>query len=287
MNDMSQIFNLQFWKDIIQVNLTPWRMFISVVDISLVTYFIYRIMRYVQGSKVITLVRGVILFVLVRMASGLLGLTTVTWLLNQVVTYGAIAAVVIFQPEIRRALEQLGRTTNILRANKTRPDAGTDHIAAYEKALDYMAKRKIGALIAIEEVQNLNEYVDTGIRLDADISAELLINIFIPNTPLHDGAVIVQQDQISSASSYLPLSENPDISKRYGTRHRAAIGLSEVTDALVLVVSEETGGISITKNGKFIADVNPEELHKILTRELKKDDNLNSKKRWFKRRSGK
>ncbi|WEV45569.1 diadenylate cyclase CdaA [Streptococcaceae bacterium ESL0687] len=267
MNEINQIFNPEFWTEIIQLNMTPWRLAMSIIDITLVTYFIYRIMRYVQGSKVITLVRGVLLFVLIRIVSEIMGLTTVTWLLNQVITYGVIAGIIIFQPEIRRALEQLGRSTNILRPYV--PEEPTkNHIQAYEKALDYMAKRKIGALISIAKNQNLDEFSTTGIPLDSDISAELLINIFIPNTPLHDGAVIIEGDKITAACAYLPLTEKSTIPKSFGTRHRAAIGMSEATDALTLVVSEETGGISVTYNGEFYADISKEELDEILQKEL-------------------
>ncbi|WEV61358.1 diadenylate cyclase CdaA [Streptococcaceae bacterium ESL0729] len=247
--------------------MTPWRLAMSIIDIALVTYFIYRIMRYVQGSKVVTLVRGVLLFVLIRFVSEILGLTTVTWLLNQVITYGVIAGIIIFQPEIRRALEQLGRTTNLLRPNTTE-EPTKNYIQAYEKALDYMAKRKIGALISIAKNQNLGEFSSTGIPLDSDISAELLINIFIPNTPLHDGAVIIDGDKIVAACAYLPLTEKSTIPKSFGTRHRAAIGMSEATDAITLVVSEETGGISVTYNGEFYADISKDELDEILQREL-------------------
>jgi diadenylate cyclase len=256
MNDFNQIFNLQSWQEIIQLNLTPWRLFIAIVDISLITFLIYSALRSVQGTKLMTLVRGVLLFIMLKIISGWLGLGTFEWLLNQVITYGVIAAVIVFQPEIRRGLESLGRTTNIfsfsLSDDKKRQSS---HIKAYEKSFDYMSERKIGALIVIEQSQTLEEYISTGIKLDADITSELLINIFIPNTPLHDGAVIIQGDKIAVTSAYLPLTENSKISKEFGTRHRAAIGISEVSDAITLIVSEETGGLSITKNGEFYSDL--------------------------------
>ena len=240
MSDFSQIFNLDFWQKILELNQSPWRVFISIIDIAIVSFFLYLAMRFVQGTKLVSLVRGVIIFVLIRIVAGLIGLTTLEWLLNQVITYGAIAGVIIFQPEIRRALEGLGRTTNRLSGGRNR--SINSYIEAYEKSFAYMSERKIGALIAIERTQTLSEYASTGIRLDADISSELIINIFIPNTPLHDGAVIIQDDKIAVTSAYLPLTEKTGISKEFGTRHRAAIGLSEASDALVLVVSEETGG---------------------------------------------
>ena len=278
MNDFNQIFNLQSWQEIIQLNLTPWRLFIAIVDISLITFLIYSALRSVQGTKLMTLVRGVLLFILLKIISGWLGLGTFEWLLNQVITYGVIAAVIIFQPEIRRGLESLGRTTNIfsfsLSDDKKKQSS---HIKAYEKSFDYMSERRIGALIVIEQSQTLEEYTSTGIKLDADISSELLINIFIPNTPLHDGAVIIQGDKIAVTSAYLPLTENGKISKEFGTRHRAAIGISEVSDAITLIVSEETGGLSITQNGEFYSDLSKSEFHDFLIKNL--EDTSKPKKR--------
>lgn len=269
MNDFNQIFNLQYWQEIIQLNLTPWRLFIAIVDISLITFLIYKALRSVQGTKLMTLVRGVLLFIVLKIVSGWLGLGTFGWLLNQVITYGVIAGVVVFQPEIRRGLESLGRTANIFSLNLSDDNQKkSSHIKAYEKAFDYMSERKIGALIVIEQSQTLEEYMSTGIKLDADISSELLINIFIPNTPLHDGAVIIQGDKIVVTSAYLPLTESGRISKEFGTRHRAAIGISEVSDAITLIVSEETGAISITQNGEFYSELSRSAFHDFLIKNL-------------------
>lgn len=284
MNDFNQIFNLQSWQEIIQLNLTPWRLFIAIVDISLITFLIYSALRSVQGTKLMTLVRGVLLFIMLKIISGWLGLGTFEWLLNQVITYGVIAAVIVFQPEIRRGLESLGRTTNIfsfsLSDDKKRQSS---HIKAYEKSFDYMSERKIGALIVIEQSQTLEEYISTGIKLDADITSELLINIFIPNTPLHDGAVIIQGDKIAVTSAYLPLTENSKISKEFGTRHRAAIGISEVSDAITMIVSEETGGLSITKNGEFYSDLSKSEFHDFLIKNLEDTNKMNKRDRLLKK----
>ena len=284
MNDFNQIFNLQSWQEIIQLNLTPWRLFIAIVDISLINFLIYSALRSVQGTKLMTLVRGVLLFIMLKIISGWLGLGTFEWLLNQVITYGVIAAVIVFQPEIRRGLESLGRTTNIfsfsLSDDKKRQSS---HIKAYEKSFDYMSERKIGALIVIEQSQTLEEYISTGIKLDADITSELLINIFIPNTPLHDGAVIIQGDKIAVTSAYLPLTENSKISKEFGTRHRAAIGISEVSDAITLIVSEETGGLSITKNGEFYSDLSKSEFHDFLIKNLEDTNKMNKRDRLLKK----
>ena len=277
MNDFNQIFNIQSWREIIQLNMTPWRLFIAIVDICLITFLIYKALRSVQGTKMMTLVRGVILFIMLKFVSGWLGLGTFEWLLNQFITYGVISGVIIFQPEIRRGLETLGRTTKSLNFGiAERNVKRTSYIKAYEKACNYMSERKIGALIVIEQSQTLEEFVSTGIKLDADITAELLINIFIPNTPLHDGAVIIQGDKIAATSAYLPLTEDGKISKEFGTRHRAAIGISEVSDAITLIVSEETGGISITENGNFYSDMSKSEFHDFMIKHL--EDNRKSSK---------
>jgi diadenylate cyclase len=283
LNDFNQFFNPEFWQKIFELNESPLRIVIAILDILIVSYFLYHAIRFVQGTKLVTLVRGVIIFIFIRIIAGLIGLTTVEWLLNQVITYGVIAGVIIFQPEIRRALEGLGRTTTLFTPTKKGSIDG--HIAAYEKSFAYMSERKIGALIAIEQAQNLNEFVSTGIPLDADISSELIINIFIPNTPLHDGAVIVQGNKIAVTSAYLPLTEKSGISKQFGTRHRAAIGLSEVSDALILVVSEETGGISIAHNGEFFADISKDKFHDILTALLTpKVQKVTKPSKWHKRK---
>ena len=169
MTDFNQFFNLEFWQKIFELNESPLRIAIAILDIAIISFFLYQAIRFVQGTKLMTLVRGVIIFIFIRIIAGLIGLTTVEWLLNQVITYGVIAGVIIFQPEIRRALESLGRTTTLF--TPTRKSSPDGHISAYEKSFAYMSERKIGALIAIEQGQNLNEFVSTGIRLDADITS--------------------------------------------------------------------------------------------------------------------
>ena len=217
------------------------------------------------------LVRGVIIFFLVQFLANFLGLTTISWLINQVITYGVIALVVIFSPEIRVGLERLGRATEFFMTSEVSQEEKM--VQAYVKAVAYMSPRKIGALVAIQGARTLQEYISTGIPLEADISGELLINIFIPNTPLHDGAVIVRNDKIAVSCAYLPLTENTGISKEFGTRHRAAIGLSEVSDAFTFVVSEETGGISVTYNGTFRHDLSLEEFETELRAFLVPEEN--------------
>lgn len=262
------MFNNTFWQNLIE---NPWLIVIHALDIGIVTYLIYRLIKALAGTKIMSLIQGVILFVLLRLVAEWIGLTTITYLMNQVITYGVIAAVVIFAPEIRTGLEKFGRTTQVFRQ---RPQQSKDEklVDALLKAVAYMSPRKIGALISIEQTQTLQEYIATGIPLDADISSELLINIFIPNTPLHDGAVIIRDDKIATACSYLPLTESMGISKEFGTRHRAAIGLSENSDALTVVVSEETGGISIAVRGEFMHDLTKENFESVLRAELIQND---------------
>ena len=168
--------------------------------------------------------------------------------MDQIVSWAVIGIIVIFQPEIRRGLERLGRTPIFNGRGESAHTQSVKMVQELDKAIQYMSKRRIGALITIQQDTGLDDYIETGIKLDADISGELLINIFIPNTPLHDGAVIINNNRIAVAAAYLPLSDNSMIPKRLGTRHRAAVGISEVTDAVTIVVSEETGGVTITRN---------------------------------------
>ena len=228
---------------------------------------VYKLIQLVRGTKAIQLFKGVGLFIVLRFLAGLIGLRTLSWLMDQVITYGVIAAIVIFQPEIRRGLEHLGRSS-LFKTSKSEKHEDEVMVQSLDKAIQYMAKRKIGALITIERTTGLEEYVETGIALDADITGELLINIFIPNTPLHDGAVIIRDGKIAVSSAYLPLSESLLIPKEFGTRHRAAVGVSEVSDALTIVVSEETGDVSITMNNQLLSGLSREQYLDILNREL-------------------
>ena len=265
--NFQQLSNLQYWSSLFS---SPWSIVTNIIDIALVAWILFYFTKAIAGTKIMILVRGVLIFVLAQILANAIGLTTVSWLINQVITYGVIAAVVIFTPEIRTGLERLGRATDLF---STAPISSEERmVQAFVKAVDYMSPRKIGALVAIQGSRTLQEYITTGISLDADVSGELLINIFIPNTPLHDGAVIVRDNKIAVSCAYLPLTENTGISKEFGTRHRAAIGLSEVSDALTFVVSEETGGISITHNGVFKHDLTLKEFEAELRKVLVSDE---------------
>ncbi len=175
-----------------------------------------------------------------------------------------IGVIVIFQPEIRRGLEQLGRAPIFGGASFSEKEQSEQFVEQLDKSIQYMSKRRIGALISIQQKTGLEDYIETGITIDAETTGELLINIFIPNTPLHDGAVIIRDGRIAVAAAYLPLSDSNMIPKNLGTRHRAAVGISEVTDAITIVVSEETGGVTITKNSQFMVDLSREDYLKYL-----------------------
>ncbi|HHJ7233523.1 TPA: diadenylate cyclase CdaA, partial [Streptococcus pyogenes] len=258
----------------------PWLLAVHLLDILIVAYLIYRFIKALTGTKIMSLVQGVIFFLVLRFIAEWIGFTTITYLMNQVITYGVIAGVVIFTPEIRAGLEKFGRSTQVF-LQKQYVSSESALVDALIKSVAYMGPRKIGALIAIEQTQTLQEYIATGIPLNADISSQLLINIFIPNTPLHDGAVIVGQNKIVAACAYLPLSESKAISKEFGTRHRAAIGLSENSDALTIIVSEETGAISVTRKGQFLHDLSTDEFETVLRTYLMSDSNVTLP--WYKK----
>ncbi|MCA0972402.1 diadenylate cyclase CdaA [Halobacillus litoralis] len=241
--------------------------FLITVDIALVWFVVYKLIMLIQGTKAVQLLKGIFVVLGIWLLSNLFGLTTLRWLMSQAITWGFLAIIILFQPELRRALEQLGRGSFFSR-NTAEEEDTEKSIQAIIKSCQYMAKRRIGALITIERDTGMGDYVETGIRVGGHLSSELLTNIFIPNTPLHDGAVILKNDEIVAAACYLPLSESPFISKELGTRHRAAMGISEVTDALTIVVSEETGSISCTKNGELHRDLDQEKLEEMLRTEL-------------------
>ncbi|WP_314059239.1 diadenylate cyclase CdaA [uncultured Vagococcus sp.] len=266
------LFKFDSWNDLFNNYIFTTSFLINILDILVVWYLIYKLFSLVKGTKAVQLLKGIAVIIVVRIVSALLGLMTVSWLMDQVITYGVIAAIIIFQPEVRRGLEHLGRGALFRKTSKSeRKDLAM--VNAFDKAIQYMAKRKIGALITIQKTTGLEEYIETGIPINAEITGELLINIFIPNTPLHDGAVIIRDDKIAAASAYLPLSENESIPKEFGTRHRAAVGISEVSDSLTIIVSEETGDVSIAQNNYLDTHLTQEQYLKVLKRELVKEKN--------------
>ena len=249
-------------------NLFTWNNFSIALDILIIWYLVYRLIMLIRGTKAVQLAKGIVFIFIVRIIAGLLQLHAVTYIVDQIVSWAVIGIIVIFQPEIRRGLERLGRTPIFSGRGESAHAKSVKMVQELDKAIQYMSKRRIGTLITIQQDTGLDDYIETGIKLDADITGELLINIFIPNTPLHDGAVIINNNRIAVAAAYLPLSDSSMIPKRLGTRHRAAVGISEVTDAVTIVVSEETGGVTITKNGRFLLDLTREEYLKYLNAQL-------------------
>lgn len=252
--------------DISLDSILSWSTLSSIVDIIIVSFVVYQLIKIIRGTRINELLNGILIILVVKVVSSVLNLETTEYIIDFIIQWSALALIIIFQPELRRGLEHLGRGSVF--AKKRRSNPSEKMIDALASAISYMSKRRIGALISIERETALDEYIDTGTDVNGDISRELLINIFIPNTPLHDGAVIIKDFKIASAASYLPLSESPAIPKKFGTRHRAAIGLSEQSDAITLIVSEETGEISISHNGNILNGISSEEMVDYLNKHL-------------------
>lgn len=236
----------------------------SIVDILLVAFILYRMFLLIRGTRAEQLIKGLLVLVGIMVAAQYLHLYTLSWLLSKFLTALAVMFPIVFQPELRRALEKLGGGKFFA------PSFSLTEVEAEKvkeeiiRAVKYLARRRIGALLVIERNTGLEEYVDSGTRLDAVVSAELLINIFIPNTPLHDGAVIIRGQRVAAAACVLPLTERSDVSRELGTRHRAALGISELADALVIVVSEETGTISVALEGNLYRYLEESDLRRYL-----------------------
>jgi diadenylate cyclase len=241
----------------------------DIIDILIVSYVIYKMILLVRGTRAVQLLKGIFVVLLTWGLSTLFNLYTLQWLMNQMFTFGVLAIIIIFQPELRRALEQLGRGKLFMRSSAEDDGDYSLRIGEVIKAVNYLSRRKIGALIVFERETGLNDYVESGIQIGSQISSEILTNIFIPNTPLHDGAVMIRKNTLLAAGCYLPLSENPFISKELGTRHRAAIGMSEVSDAVCVAVSEETGQVSLAFHGQIVRDIKEESLISKLFDELR------------------
>lgn len=236
----------------------------SLIDILLVAFVFLGLFYLVRGTRAVTLLRGILLVAfLAVLASTFLNLTAFNWLIRNSIPALLVAIPVIFQPELRRAFERLGRPRTLIGARTT--DGTTKFLATISRTAGSLSRKMCGALIIIEGRTGLQEYVDTGVKIDAELSVDLLLTIFDKHTNLHDGAVILRDERLLAASSMLPLSENPDIDRDLGTRHRAALGVTESTDAIAIVVSEETGGISVAQNGRLIRNLDEGNLNRLLT----------------------
>ena len=260
-----------------------WTIVRKIVDISLVWLIFYFILKNIKNNVKLSLIfKGVLIVILLKAVSEIFGFITVGYLLDYIIQWGPVAVIIIFQPEIRNILEQLGRN-QLLGRHKTLTVDEREHLV-YEmiNAIDYLRKERIGALIVIERDVSLGNYIDKAKKLYADLSSDLLIAIFYEGNPLHDGGVIIQGDRITCAGAVFPTSSSPKINRRLGTRHRAALGLAEETDAICIVVSEETGRISIALKGEILYNLTLDDVRMLLIDELKpkqeieyEDDEIN------------
>ena len=237
----------------------------DIVDIIIVAFLLYKLLEFIKETRAQQLFRGILLIVAAFIASEVFDLSLLNWLLTSLVTVGLIAVVIVFQPEIRRALEQLGRRgfiTGTFRDLSKEESYATVHILV--DAVDDFSSTRAGALIAIEQETTLADIIETGVVIDGEMSVRLLGNLFYEGSPLHDGAVIVRGNKVYAASCVLPLTSRQDIGKNLGTRHRAGLGLSEVSDAFIIIVSEETGAISVARNGELSRFLDLKSLEKML-----------------------
>lgn len=266
----------------------PQIRFVDIVEILIIAFLFYQIILWIKNTKAWMLLRGILVLGVFILLAAIFKMYTILWIAQNLLPVLATAVVIIFQPELRRALEKLGEkqfVPNVVSLDKR----GKDNVRFSQKTIDgiveasfAMGAVKTGALIVVEQAIMLTEYESTGIALDCIVSPQVLINIFEHNTPLHDGAIIVRGDRIVSATCYLPLSDNMGISKELGTRHRAAVGMSEVSDALVITVSEETGYVSVAMGGQLVRNVTPEYLKQRLESISKKNAEIGRLKKIWK-----
>lgn len=262
----------------------------DILEIIILSYLLYNVILWFKRTRAWTLVKGIVVIIAFAGVAILLRLNTILWILRNTISVGIIAVIVLFQPELRRALEELGRKkilSDVLARDDNVKNERVNYTTVQEiiGAAMVMSKNKTGALIVIEQEVALGEYESTGISIDAVVSKELLVNIFEKNTPLHDGAVIIRNNRVVSATCYLPLTNRRDIDKELGTRHRAGLGISEVSDSVTVIVSEESGAISVAMGGVLHSNLDAELLRKQL--ETLSERNKAQTKRNAKRRGGK
>lgn len=244
----------------------PIKLIPVILDLAIVIFIIYKFIKSSKKTRVWQLLKGIVLYVVITALSSVLHLKILNFILTSFLSYGVIALIVIFQPELRRALEQLGtnKITKFFGMEKDLQTKNKEDIYKIVIAVNELAASKTGALIVLERDIKLQDIIDTGVMINSDVSPQLLVNIFVPNTPLHDGAVIISSNRIMAAACILPLANDNDISKALGTRHRAALGMSKETDSIVIIVSEESGKVSVAKEGKLIIDIDEDNLRQLL-----------------------
>lgn len=252
--------NLDYLKAVLKFNLS------SVIDILIVAFVVYRLMLLIKGTRAVQLIKGLVVLLIATALSSLFNLYTINWLLRQAMTALVVALPVVFQPELRRALEKLGRGKFLAHTSLVSGEIDqVKVIAEITRSATVLSKNKMGALIILERETGLEDHIDTGVKIDGIVSAEFLVNIFIPKTPLHDGAVIVRGGRVAAAACFLPLSENPYLTSDLGTRHRAGIGITEHSDSVAVIVSEETGTVSVAVEGVLTRYLDEASLQERLT----------------------
>jgi diadenylate cyclase len=252
---------------------SPWDIIRSLIDIGIVAYVLYRVLGLIRGTRAEQLLKGLVLLLVFTVIASYLKLDMVNWLVEKLWILFAITIPIVFQPEIRRFLEQLGRGSFFAsRRFLSKMEDYENIIAEVSAAAKVLSRNRVGALIVLTRQTGIGEYLESGVKMDSLVSSALLINLFVPNTPLHDGAVVINEGRIERAACFLPLSDNPNLDQQLGTRHRAGLGISEVSDALVLIVSEETGIISLAQEGRLQRGLDGDSLKEILTRELLSDE---------------
>lgn len=251
------------------VSASPWNIFRNLLDIFIVAYIIYRVLGMIRETRAAQLLKGLIILLLFSVVVSILDLRMLNWLLDKLWIIFAITLPIVFQPELRRLLEQLGKGSFFKSSAGNLEALGYQTIIAeIAAAVTVLARDKTGALIIITRETGIAEYTENGISMDALVSSGLLVNIFVPNTPLHDGAVIINNGRINKAACVLPLSRNSELPGELGTRHRAGLGITEVSDAIAVIVSEETGKISMAIGGRLYRPLQPQHLQELLAREL-------------------
>jgi diadenylate cyclase len=271
------------------VNLIKFIRIQDFLDILIVAYVIYQGIRLIRETRAIQLIKGILILLVVMQLSTWLNLHMVSYILQNAMQIGLIAIVVVFQPELRRALEQMGRSRfgNLFTfEDGTSPEAIQSMVDQICHTTSSLSQSKTGALIVLERQTKIGDIIRTGVSLNADVSGELLVNIFVPNTPLHDGAVVIRGNRIIAAACFLPLTQNSDLNLELGTRHRAALGMSETSDAVVVVVSEETGKVSLALDGSLTRNLSPQALNKALVKLLTPDQTAKPRKKFMLFRKG-
>lgn len=275
-------FNTYYQENIIsyinELYKYPIKLIPLILDLSIVIFLLYKFLKASKTSRVRQLLKGIFLYIMLTALSSILQLTIINYILTSFLSYGVIALIVIFQPELRRALEQLGsnKLTRFIGIEKDKYVQTKEDIYKIVIATSELARNKTGALIVLEKDIKIQEIIDSGVYINSEISPQLLVNIFVPNTPLHDGAVVIRENKLTAAACILPLASDQDIAQELGTRHRAALGISKESDSVAVVVSEETGKISLARNGVLLVDIKEETLKQILIKDFAEKYNTKS-----------